>query len=655
VAIRGFEYSFPTIAVTEPYFMATGPCLSQAAFAVITEIDVMLSAGRNGLWFARCLAILALGPALALAQSPPTSGPPLPGLNPTTSVPGTNGSPEKPPEEQVVDVKVQGNRAVSTQRIMNEIRTRTGRAFDQNQVADDIRRLNNTHKFADVRPLYQRVPGGVIVTFQITERAILEYVKYVGNKSYKSSKLKDQCNLDAGMPLDPYMIEEGRRKIEQFYKEHGYNMVQVEVYEGSKITDHGAVYMINEGDQQKIYWVNFIGNTIVSEARLRTQIQSKPGVLWLFKGYADPKKIDEDMDKLTAYYRSLGYFQAKIGRHIEYNDAGTWMTLKFVIDEGPRYLVRNVTVVGNSKFKTDEVTHDLKLKTGGTQYFDQASMNKDVNTIRDLYGGQGYVFADIQAEPRFLEEPGKLDLVYQIAEGKRYRVGIINIHIAGDNQRTRQQTVLNRISLHPGDIVDTRQLRASERRLKASALFKNDPTGNLSPKIVMVPPGLDDAERINWANRPKNSPPPDAKYRGQSPDNAVPRKPDSDDALVDLHYWEVPDAPPPAEEKLPPLKWSAPGQRTPAANPTTPTTLSSSSDDQRTRQQAVVNPIRLRPGDVVDIQQIDASEQRLKASALFQNDSPATSFYAPSQPTPFTHAPVTPAPNSFWMANGRNQ
>jgi outer membrane protein insertion porin family len=42
------------------------------------------------------------------------------------------------------------------------------------------------------------------------------------------------------------------------------------------------VYLINEGQSAKVWEVKFVGNTIASDARLRTQIQSKPGILWIF-------------------------------------------------------------------------------------------------------------------------------------------------------------------------------------------------------------------------------------------------------------------------------------------------------------------------------------------------------------------------------------
>ena len=61
------------------------------------------------------------------------------------------------------------------------------------------------------------------------------------------------------------------------------------------------------------------------------------------------------------------------------------------------------------------------IKLPGGEPFEQGKMNADVEWLKELYGSQGYVFADIHAEPIFSEQPGKLDLLYHIEEGKRWR------------------------------------------------------------------------------------------------------------------------------------------------------------------------------------------------------------------------------------------
>ena len=408
--------------------------------------------------------------------------------------------------EQVVDVRVVGNRAISVAKIRAELKTRVGRPFDEETVERDVRHLATRGWFVDVRPLYERTPAGRVVIFQVSERPRLRYVQYLGNSNIKDKTLTEQTGLKVGDALDPYAVEEGRRKIEQYYRDHGYSRAQISILEGNQVDDQGAVYVINEGGQQRVLSVDFVGNTIASDARLKTQIKSKPGFLYIFKGYVDRSKIDEDLERLTAYYRSLGYFRARVGREIELSDSGDWAYLTFVIDEGPRYKIRDISILGSQKFAHEALTANLELKQG--EYFDQAKMTKDVGNLRDLYGSQGHVFADVKADPRFLEEPGLLDLVYDIEEGARYRVGRITVHVEGDNPHTRMQTVLNRVSLRTGDIFDIRELRASERRLRASGLFVSNPQLGQQPRIVFNPPGSNES---SIAGR-------DGGFRGQSPD-----------------------------------------------------------------------------------------------------------------------------------------
>jgi outer membrane protein insertion porin family len=141
-------------------------------------------------------------------------------------------------------------------------------------------------------------------------------------------------------------------------------------------------------------------------------------------------------------------------------------------------------------------------------------MNRDVTTLRDIYGGLGHVFADVHADPRFLDDGSMLDLVYDITEGQQFRVGKINVHVAGEYPHTRESVILDRLSIRPGDIVDVREVRASERRLKASQLFETDPASGKAPRIVIQPPNLEDAEEF-VAERPGYS-----AVRGQSPDRS---------------------------------------------------------------------------------------------------------------------------------------
>jgi len=448
------------------------------------------------------LAGLAAGAAAQPPGSPPPATLPLP--------------PEATPAaDRIIEVRIEGNHATEVSKLP-KLQTRAGQIFDPRVIETDVRTLHRSRKFVDVQPKYVRVPEGVVVIFQVVERPMVRHVKIVGNQRITTRTLRKKSEIEVGDSMDPYVVEEARRRIESYYHEKGFDAARVTTVEGSRPDDLGAVFLVDEGQRRKALWTTFVGNSIASDARLLTQIKSKPGILWLLGGDIDRTVVDGDVEALTAYYRSLGFFQAKVSREVEVVHEGMrdWTYLTFVINEGPRYVVRNVSFIGNSKFKTEFLERDLKLKSG--EHFNQARMDSDLNLIRDIYGGRGFVFADIKADPRFLEEPGQLDLVYSVEEGLRYRVGKINVRIKGDHPHTRHSTILNRLSLRPGEILDIRKLRDDERRLKASMLFAADAAKNQGPRIVFSKA----EDQTPVAQNPQRP-----GFRGQSPD---------DEGVIDL-------------------------------------------------------------------------------------------------------------------------
>lgn len=455
---------------------------------------------------------------------------------------GLPAEPPQPEEEMVAEVRIRGNKAVPVEKILPHVHTRKGRPFSAEKLEEDVRRLYKTRMFVTIKTSYRRDPAGRVVIFEVVERPTMQYVKYIGNQKIKRKVLEREAGIKPGDAMDPSAIEEARRMMEDFYKTRGFPNIRISIAEGTKPDDRGAVFVINEGRRQKVLWTSFVGNTIASDARLRTQIESKPGILWVFDGDVDMREIDEDVNRLTAYYRGLGFFRARIGRELEYSKDGEWAHVTFIIDEGPRYVVRNVSIIGNEKLQSDELTEDLKLTAG--QYFNQDTLSGDIATLQEEYGSVGYIFADVQADPRFLEEPGKLDLVYNISEGHRYRVGRINVDIDGENPHTQITTVLNRISLQPGDIVDIREIRDSERRIRSSRLFEVDPASGAVPKIVFSRPGEnslnEEEETPQVARRPKRAVAPgddfgDPTMRFQSP--GPPRPVDAGSGRGRLFDW----------------------------------------------------------------------------------------------------------------------
>lgn len=396
------------------------------------------------------------------------------------------------PSQLISAVNFRGNSKIATHELKRNIATRIGRYYDPDKLQMDVQQLWKMPEIERVNgPYINQSPDGVTVTFDIVERNKVIDIEFVGNRGINDKTLRRESGLEEMGHLDVHRIRMAKTRIEELYREKGYPRTQVEITEGNESNDSKIVFLVHEDQQQRIWKVDFEGNEIASDGRLRSFVKAKPGILKVIGGLAQKTEIDQDIVRLESYYKSLGFFNVQIGRELNESNDGRWLTIRFIINEGPRYKVRDIRFVGNDVYSAEQLELLVNLKPGedGPPEFNSARMSEDVVALRDLYGANGFVHADVQAEPRFLEEPGQLDMVYRISEGKQYRVGKINVHIEGGNGITRHRTIRDRLSLRPGDIIDTRKLRNDENRLKSTRIFATgQEVGGKPPRIEVKAP-----------------------------------------------------------------------------------------------------------------------------------------------------------------------
>lgn len=452
-------------------------------------------------------------------QSPGGSGPrggPGGGSDSRGPSPAPGGSAPKRPESDIVpdfqqlaesidglepeiikEVIITGNTSIPTHHLARSVRTRQGRYFDPDKLQQDVNMLWRMPEIKRVNgPFLDRQPDGIVVRIEVEERERLSSVRFIGNRGISDRELQKQAGLEDGSPLDVHEVRIAKTKIEDHYREKGYPRTQVEILETQEGGPNDVTFLIHEDQRQKIWKVNFEGNTIASEARLRHIVKSKPGIAKLFGGTAKRDEIEQDIQRLTTYYRGLGFFNAQIGREISESNDGRWLTVRFIINEGPRYKVREVRFIGNQAFTDQQLTSLVKMHPDkNAPDFTSVILNEDLREIRGLYGGQGFVFADINVENRFLEEPGLVDIVYRINEGKRYRVGEINVKYEGGNSVTKNSVVRRYVRLRPGDWIDMREIESSKASLARSQIFATG-QGGAPPSIVVKPRELKDLESV---------------------------------------------------------------------------------------------------------------------------------------------------------------
>ena len=390
----------------------------------------------------------------------------------------------------VVGMEIVGNRSISQHKILSHMQTRVDRNFDEQQLQRDLHELYRTELFRKITPTIREVDGGVVVRLEVFEQPTVTEVVFHGNQRMDERMLKKHSGLEVGDPINPFSVDMAKQRLTDLYHENGMNQAAIEVLEGTKAGDCRVFFEIAEGPLERIWEICFEGNAIFSDAILATKIKShdaRSGLTTYMFNKANLNQIREDTDRLVSYYRALGYFQARVDYRLDYLGSGDFLDVTFVVDEGPQFHIRNVTVMGNSAFSTEQLMAALTVKSGDA--FNLGKMSRDQRTLRnDCYGRRGFIFVDIAPEPRFLEEPGQLDLIFRITEGDVYRAGEVHVNIDGDSSHTQHNVVTNVVGVRPGQIIDLRELEDSERRLKATQLFDNEGQG---PRVEVRQPDSD--------------------------------------------------------------------------------------------------------------------------------------------------------------------
>jgi outer membrane protein insertion porin family len=292
----------------------------------------------------------------------------------------------------------------------------------EKMIVDDFHRLWNTN-FLDnlwIESSDYKFPNGTvgkIVTYNMEERQRVKIVDYVGSKKVETSKIYEklkEANAEIRLDtfIDPALVRKVEGIVRDMLREKGFQAAEVtheikDVQGGPKLIH--LTFHMEEGPKVKIRKVDFIGNSAISDSKLKRQMKEnreRAGMSDVFhfpqafiaaiagRGTYSEPKFDEDAEKVVAYYRDHGYLRANVGvpevKVIADSDdkKARYIELRIPVTEGPRYKVGTVDVAGNTVVKTEFLKPLFKLKEG--EYYGEKRIRKGLEKAKELYGTGGY-------------------------------------------------------------------------------------------------------------------------------------------------------------------------------------------------------------------------------------------------------------------------
>jgi outer membrane protein insertion porin family len=376
----------------------------------------------------------------------------------------------------VESVRVLGNTTVSSAVVLNLVRTHEGDKYDPQTVTEDYQRIYGLRKFSDVEAKVEPTDsGGVVVAFVVTEQQQIKSIAYRGNFNIDTLTIQQAIDIKPGEAIDRFRLAISKQSILNLYKDRNFPFAHLDIDADALANRGEVIFNIVEGPNVRIRNIKFLGAEHFTESRLRGQIQSKTWIFIFRHGSYDPETVEDDVAAVHHFYEDKGFFDVRVGRKLIWSPDMHELQIDFVVDEGIRYNVDRVTFKGNASVDEAQLRKNLKLVEGVA--YDNELLQRDIRQIVKAYSPFGFIyqpqsqdpdFLRIDSHPVFRNEPGHVELVYNITEGKPFHLGRI---IPKGNSKTQDKVILREMHMVPGQLYNSAEVEDAVDRLRGTPYF----------------------------------------------------------------------------------------------------------------------------------------------------------------------------------------
>lgn len=344
--------------------------------------------------------------------------------------------------------------------------------------ADAIKNLWKQGFFDDVQINVTKIEGEAIyIKIILQEKPRMGGVAFRGDvKKKEAEDFRSKLRLSVGKILTDQLLSQVQNTVKDFYVNNGYTnaVVTVRTEVSKKMRGKQDLFIVvDKGSKVRIQKVEIEGNTILSDGKLRRKLKDTKSYKWyLFRGgkYLEDN-FEKDKPKLLDKYMTLGYRDARIVKDSTYFVSKNRVKIKITIDEGHKYYFRNISWMGNAKYRSGQLDTIMGIKKGDV--FNQSTldqklyMNPSGYDITSLYMDDGYLF--FQLNPKEVNvENDSIDLEIGMYEGKQ---ALVNRVTVVGNTKTNDHVILREIRTRPGQLFRRSDVQRTIRELAQLGYF----------------------------------------------------------------------------------------------------------------------------------------------------------------------------------------
>ena len=305
--------------------------------------------------------------------------------------------------------------------------------------------------------------------------------------------------------VDEDLLNEGNRRLRDYYQRLGYFDVKVEHEPQSTVEGQVTIlFKVRLGSRRRVERVSVEGNHYFDSATLKDLLSVHPADSIDHHGAYSQALVTADINALQAVYQNNGFSKAKITSVTSAGESKLTASGKIApfavvyhIEEGEQLRVGTVSLEGNDHVDAAKLTPEMNTVAG--QLLSPRNLAGDRDELLTDYMSRGFDQVHMEVVQQIeTADASKVDVVFHITEGQQIfvrKVLLTGLHY------TRPKTVAKAITLHPGDPLNETALMETQRNLYDFALFSEvdtaieNPSGDEPYKTVLLQ--VEEARR--WA------------------------------------------------------------------------------------------------------------------------------------------------------------
>ena len=389
----------------------------------------------------------------------------------------------EPRKMKIAGITVMGAEYTDAQAILLFCGLRVGQEtmIPGDEIADALRKLWKNQLFSsiDIRLAEARGDDAFLVIV-VKELPKLGVFKFDGIKKGDADNIREKLKIRSGNIVNENLKATATNIIKDFYIEKGYFNAKVNIIEKPYPNLPNAVELtfdIERGNRIKIENIEWVGAEKMSITTLnRTMKNTKKAAIYhVFKSSKFlENEYEEDKVAIVARYNKEGFRNMRIVKDTVYSVGPDRLKIRITLDEGNKFYFRNISFIGNTKYRNNTLDSILNIKKGDVYNMEvlqtRLNMNQSGRDVASLYTDDGYL--NFYAYPvESLVPPDSIDIEVRMGEGRQYRIGVISV---SGNTKTNDHVIFREIRTRPGDLFNRSDLIRSQRELANLNYFSQE-------------------------------------------------------------------------------------------------------------------------------------------------------------------------------------